>query len=219
MTSAAAVGVVRLELDLILGGWLQVEDAAGKLGGDLDPHGLRPHSQEGEGVAPDRVAHGAAAHIDTRIAVVVASDEELDAQVVQGGSIDPELEDLETVAGAGRYGDQQEEEEGADAGVHPSVRRGSEESAPVHKLPLGFGWLCQCPEGGTYDNQWRIHSALGKNEFVCTLKRICGLAFKPRRYREGVIADRGQGRQPDSDNPTLRDEKGGLRKRGPGESD
>ena len=130
MTSAAAVGVVRLELDLILGGWLQVEDAAGKLGGDLDPHGLRPHSQEGEGVAPDRVAHGAAAHIDTRIAVVVFGDEELDAQVVQGGSIDPELEDLETVSGAGRYGDQQEEEEGADAGVHPSKGAGRRSRHP-----------------------------------------------------------------------------------------
>lgn len=108
MTSAAAVGVVRLELDLVLGGWPQIEDAAGELRWDLDPHGLRPHPQEGKGVAPDRVAHGAAAHIDTRIAVVVSGDEELDAQVVQGGSIDPDLEDLETVSGAGRYGDQQE---------------------------------------------------------------------------------------------------------------
>ncbi len=48
---------------------------------------------------------------------------------------------------------------------------------------------------------------------TCRARGACEPALKLRRGREGPTRNRGQGRQPDSRNSTVRDENGGLRKR------
>ena len=48
---------------------------------------------------------------------------------------------------------------------------------------------------------------------TCSARGGCESALELRRGREGATRSSDQGRQPDSGNPTVRDENGGLRKR------
>jgi hypothetical protein len=59
-----------------------------------------------------------------------------------------------------------------------------------------------------------FHGRYRIRDQTCGARGVCESALKLRCGREGSLRNCGQGRQPDSGNPTVRDEIGGSEKRG-----
>src|SRR5205823_3888813 len=100
-----AVGVGRVELDLVRRPGREVEDASGELIG----HGpaddaLRMDPEQIHRAPPRRRAERAIADGDPGVVVVVAGHEQLDAERDHGGAVDPDRPGMQDVVGASAGG-------------------------------------------------------------------------------------------------------------------
>ena len=118
-----SVRVSQLELALVLGARLQVQDAAGEGVGDgvvevlatpVDVLTTDPHQRHG--VSPDRVAHGPVLDVHRRIAIGIAADGPFKSQVQKRGVFDGEFVGLGGVLGVSGAGGEQDE--GKEFGTH-----------------------------------------------------------------------------------------------------